>query len=67
MPQLARGLADRNAAGAHRHAVDVNGAGAALCDAATIFGAGQAGILANRPQQRRIRLDVEGECFSVDC
>jgi hypothetical protein len=37
-----------------------------LCDAASIFGAGQAGILADRPEQRRIRLDVEVKCLAID-
>src|SRR5229473_594900 len=46
---LADGLADLHAAGSHRDAVDVNRAGAALCNAATIFGAGQAGVFPDRP------------------
>src|SRR6266699_3544602 len=41
---LADGLAHHHAAGSHRHAVDMNRASAALCNAATIFGAGQAGV-----------------------
>src|SRR4051812_16254166 len=46
----------------HRHharanggAVDVHGAGAALRDAATVFGAGEAGLLPENPQKRRVR------------
>src|SRR3954471_8114529 len=35
---LADGFADRDAAGAHRNPVDMHGAGAALCNAASIFG-----------------------------
>src|SRR5205085_5715977 len=38
---LAGGLADRDAAGAHRHTVDVDRAGAALCNAASVFGSHQ--------------------------
>ncbi len=48
-----------NAAGAHRDAVDMHGAGAALCNAAAVFGAGQSDILPDRPQQRRVVLDVD--------
>src|SRR6266704_614644 len=46
---LADGLAHHHAAGSHRHAVDMNRASAALCNAATIFGAGQAGVFPDRP------------------
>src|SRR5579859_636013 len=64
---LADGFADRHAAGAHRDAVDVDCTGAALCNAATIFRAGEASILPNSPKQRRIRLDIDIYRFSVDC
>src|ERR1700730_9717628 len=64
---FADGFADQHAAGSHRDAVDVNGAGAALCNAATVFGAGQAGVFPDRPQERCIRLDVHVESFAVDC
>src|SRR5256886_11152231 len=37
---LADGFADRDAAGAHRDSVDMHGAGAALCNAASVFSAG---------------------------
>src|SRR3954451_25435392 len=63
---LADGFRDQHAAGARRDAVDVDGAGATLCNAATIFGAGQAGIFPDRPQKRRIRLDIQFKCFAVD-
>src|SRR3954465_4802464 len=47
-------LADRirylHAAGTGSNAVEMNGTGAALCDAAAIFGAGQPGIFPDRPQ-----------------
>src|ERR1700760_3062479 len=56
---LADGIADNDAAGARRHAVDMDGASAALCDAAAVFGAGEADILPDRPEQRRIGLDVD--------
>ncbi len=46
-------------AGAGRHAVDVHGAGAALRDAAAVFGAGQADVLADHPKQRRVGIDVD--------
>jgi len=45
----------------------VNGAGAALRDTAAIFGAGQAGVLSDRPEQGRIGFDIEIESFAVDC
>src|SRR5712671_5576528 len=63
---LAGGLADQHAAGSHRDAVDMNGAGAALCNAATVFGAGQAGVFPDRPQQRGIRFDIQFKCFAID-
>ena len=62
---LAVGGADRHGAGARRHAVDVDGAGAALGDAAAVLGAGQADMLADRPQQRRVRIDVDCEAFPL--
>src|ERR1700730_15963588 len=37
----------------------MDGAGAALRDPASVFGAGEAKILANHPQQRRVRITVE--------
>src|SRR5271169_4002261 len=64
---LADGLADQYAAGAHRDAVNMDGARAALCNAATVFGACQTDILPNRPEQRRIRLDIDVERFSIYC
>src|SRR5580698_4538484 len=41
---LAGGFADQHAAGSHRDPVDMNRAGAALCNAATVFGSGQTDI-----------------------
>src|SRR6266850_911483 len=63
---LADGLADHDAAGSHRDAVNMNGAGAALCNAATIFGAGQPGVFPDCPQKRRIGLDIHVESFAID-
>ena len=39
-------------------AVDVHRAGAALRDAAAVFGAGEADLLADDPQERRVGLDL---------
>src|SRR5450432_1302960 len=64
---LADGIGDHDAAGTRRHSVDMDRAGAALCNAATIFGAGQADIFPDRPEQRRIRLDVDVKSFAIDC
>src|SRR5262245_41500045 len=63
---LALGGADWQRAGAHRRAVDVHGAGAALGDAAAIFGSSQTDILPDRPQQWRIGCDVDLVALSVD-
>src|ERR1700738_1894864 len=46
---LATGFADQYAARAHRHAIDMDGAGPALCNAATVFGAGHADIFPDPP------------------
>jgi len=45
----------------------MDGAGPALCNAATVFGARQADILADRPEKRRVRLDIYVKSFAVDC
>src|SRR5437899_339532 len=63
---LAGGLADGHPAGAHCHAVDMDGAGAALCNAASIFGSGQSDILADCPKKRRIVFDVDADCLAID-
>src|ERR1700738_1238652 len=63
---FAVGVPDRHPTGAHRDAIDVDGAGPALCNAATVFGSSKPDILPDRPKQRRIRLDVDVECFAVD-
>src|SRR6266545_3123066 len=48
----------RDAAGAQRQAIDEHRAGAALRDAAAIFGAGELERIAQHPEERRIRLYV---------
>src|SRR5882672_11103531 len=63
---LADDFVNERAAGPHRGAVDENRAGAALRDAAAIFGAGQPDVVTDRPKQRRVRLDVDIDCLSVD-
>src|SRR5215510_670619 len=63
---LAGGLADGHAAGAHRHAVDMDSAGTALCNAASIFGSGQSDVLADCPEKWRIVFDVDADCLAID-
>src|SRR6202030_1625529 len=53
-------------AGPRRNAVDVDRAGAALRDAATIFGAGHAERIAQHPQQRGVGLDVDVMALTID-
>src|SRR5712691_11577708 len=57
---------DGHGAGAHQRAVDVHGAGAALRDAAPILGAGQAHLLADGPQQRRVGLHLHVTDPAID-
>src|SRR5215212_6222513 len=64
---FANGFADEDATRAHGNAIDMDGAGPALCNAATIFGASKAGIFADSPQQWSIRLDFHVKSFAVDC
>ena len=47
-------------------AVDVHRAGAALRDAAAVFGAGEADLLADDPQQRRIGLHLHVTDLAID-
>ena len=56
----------RDAAGADRPAVDVQRAGAALPDAAAELGAGQPDVIADHPEQRRLRVGIDGMHGSVD-
>src|ERR1700712_1986611 len=63
---FADGFGDHDAAGAHRHAVDMDRAGPALCNATTVFGPGQSDVLPDSPKQRGIVFDVHSYCFAVD-
>jgi hypothetical protein len=58
--------ADRHAARACCDPIDMHGAGAALSDAATVFGAGQADLFADDPEQGRIGLDLHLTHRAVD-
>src|SRR5690242_13068210 len=53
-------------AGPRRGPVYMHGAGAALSDAATVFGAGQAQSIAQDPKQRSVRIDIDLLRLSVD-
>ena len=44
----------------------MHGAGAALGNAATVFGAGQPELLAYHPQQRRVWLRLKVSDFAID-
>ena len=57
---------ERERAGALHLAVDVHRAGAARCDAAAVFGAGQADLFADDPEKRRVRLGLHVTHFAVD-
>ena len=61
-----RDRADRQHAGAHRLAVEMHGAGAALRDAAAELGAGHAEHVAQHPEQRHVRRRVERFLFAID-
>src|SRR5215813_33201 len=63
---LAFGHADGHDTGAYRLAVQVHRAGATHRDTAAVLGAREAGLLANRPQKRGGRIDLELEGFAVD-
>ncbi len=63
---LADGVAQLHAAGAHRRAVDLHGAGAALRDATAVFRASEAKVFARNPKQRGIRFGFDVKAFSVD-
>ena len=57
---LPTAVARGDAAGADRPAIDVHRARAALPDAAAELGAGQPDVIADHPQQRRLRVRVDG-------
>src|SRR5262245_10728348 len=63
---LAGRFAGRKRARPHRCAIEVDGAGAALCDAATVFGAGQPDVFADGPEERGVRFDVNVIGLSID-
>src|ERR1700686_1158524 len=63
---LAADGADGDLARARGDAVDVHGAGAALGDAATVFGAGQSDRVADDPEQWRVGFNVDVVRLSVD-
>jgi hypothetical protein len=56
---------DEDGAGALDLAVDVYGAGAALGDAAAVFGAGEPHLLAQGPKQGRIAVDLHIDGFAI--
>ena len=63
---LPRDLRYGDLAGAHRLAVDVDGAGAAQAGAAAELGAGQFQVLAHHPEQRRVGLGFDARRLAVD-
>jgi hypothetical protein len=63
---LADGLPHGDRARARRGTVDVHRAGAALRDAAPVFGARQPDRLPQYPEQRRVRIDVHVVSLSID-
>src|SRR6185295_9148269 len=63
---LAGRIADLHRAGARRYAVDVNRAGPALRDAASVFRSGEPDLLADHPQKWGGRVDVYIMRLSID-
>src|SRR5262245_29919785 len=59
-------VSDANGAGALHLIIDVYGAGAALSDAAAIFRAGKANLLADHPQERRFWLHLYVPDTAID-
>ncbi len=59
-------LAGRHRAGPGRDAVEMNGAGAAEAAAAAELGADQIEVIAQHPEQRRLRINVELDGAVVD-
>src|SRR5260221_4701040 len=59
-------VAHRGGAGAGRLAVDMDGAGAALGDAAAVFRAGEPQLVAEIPEQRHRPVAVESLLLAVD-
>jgi hypothetical protein len=52
--------------GAHWIAVDVDGAGAALGDAAAVFRTGQPQHVTQHPEERRAAVDIDRVRVSID-
>src|ERR1700730_19384 len=63
---LAGDVARRHRARAHRHAVDMHRAGAALRHAAAEFRSDDVEVLAQDPEQRLLRLDIDLASLAVD-
>src|SRR5215831_13981286 len=59
-------VSDADGAGALHLVIDVNGAGAALGHPAAIFGAGEADLFADDPQERSVRLHLHVANTAVD-
>ena len=64
--EAALGLGQGDEARAQRLSVDQDHAGAAVAGAAAVFRAGQVGRVAQRPQQRRLRVELEEDRPVVD-
>src|SRR6266852_8063106 len=62
---LARDAGDRGDAGARRFAVDVHGTGAAERHATPELRAGHVQRVAQNPEQRHVRADIDGFCGAV--
>jgi hypothetical protein len=63
---LARDFTHGDAAGTHRALADQHRAGTALLNAAAVLGSGQADRVSQRPEQRCLRLQVQGVLLSID-
>ena len=57
---------NRQITGAHGHAVEVHGTGAALGDTAAVFDAEEVEVVAQDPQQGRVGIDLDGMGLAVD-
>ena len=60
------GAGDADLAGTPRFAVHVDGAGPAIAGATAIFGAGEVGRIAQRPEERRVRVHAVMDGTVVD-
>ena len=56
----------RHRAGAHRSAIDVHGAAAAERDATTELRSVETEVLTQHPQQRRVRVRLDGARLAID-